>query len=481
MNSDNEIWQQLNVKDDDKESKCPLRKKLIIAMISLSIVFLIGMIVLTVSLVLYYKKDKTPIASNNYNLTLTLIAEVFPDGQRLTAVGINYISIENPDEELIFDNSKLTDQSFSVQERNITSIHTTSSLSNPYQVENGKYIIIELNPKDKEAPLIYRVSETNFQGRKNVTLHIQQQSDIELVNGQIISKSSTIYTNDPDINKSINLIVDDFISLQYVNQSNPSEYLNYNLYVPQSLRNHQKSDTKYPLVLFMHDASIMCNDTRMTLFQGVGATVWASQSDQSKRESFVVAPCFDQVIVNDSFMYDGQYSYIIPMLDDLVNNKYKGQIDTSRIYTTGQSMGCMTSISLMCENTDYFASGMFVAGQWDVTVMENLLNQTFWILVSEADMKAPAQDDKAVENLERLGAKISKARWLGNATEEEKRRNVEEILSEGNSKFYVKFANHTVMPDDIPYNPSDEHMYTWKVAYLIEGVREWLFTNRLAR
>ena len=94
-------------------------------------------------------------------------------------------------------------------------------------------------------------------------------------------------------------------------------------------------------------------------------------------------------------------------------------------------------------------------------------------------MKAPAQNDKAMENLERLGAKISRARWYGNATEEEKAKSVEDILKEGNDKMYVKFVNHTVMPDDIPYRPSDEHMYTWKVAYLIDGVREWLFNNHL--
>lgn len=142
-------------------------------------------------------------------------------------------------------------------------------------------------------------------------------------------------------------------------------------------------------------------------------------------------------------------------------------------------MGCMTSISLMCENPNFFASGLYVADQWDVTVMENLLEQTFWILCSEADMKAPAQNDKAMERLEELGAKISRDIWYGNATETQKKENVEKILADGNNKMYVKFVNHTVMPDDIPYRPADEHMYTWKVAYLIERVRDWLFIQHL--
>lgn len=131
-------------------------------------------------------------------------------------------------------------------------------------------------------------------------------------------------------------------------------------------------------------------------------------------------------------MHTGQYSIIIPMLDYLINQKYKNKIDRNRLFTTRQSMGCMTSMSLMCEYPNYFASGLFVAGQWDVTKIENLLNQKFWILCSEADLKASKQNDMAIENLESHSANISRARWYGNASEIEKKTNVDDILSEGN-------------------------------------------------
>ncbi|KAK8857391.1 hypothetical protein M9Y10_015796 [Tritrichomonas musculus] len=474
-------WEQLKDDNEQKKQCCkPIsRKAMVILIVSLSIVALAGMTVLIVFVFVFLKDiENIDIVTD---LNITLIAEVYPDGQRITAIAINIFD-EKGRQEYIIDNSKLTNQCFSVNERNITNIHSSSSLNNPHLSENGKYIIIELDPKDPGAPILYRIDEINFQGRRNVTLHVKQETDIQLLNGDVLLKSSKVYTNNLDINKSVNLIVDDFITQQYTNQADTNQNLTYNLYVPESLRKGStslSSDEKYPLILFMHDASVMCNDTRMTLFQGVGATIWATKEEQLKHESFIVAPCFTETIVNDSFMHTGQYSYIVPMLNDLINNRYQNKIDTNRLYTTGQSMGCMASISLMCEYPDFFSSGLFVAGQWDVKIMENLLNQTFWILCSEADMKAPAQNDKAMENLESLGAKISRARWYGNATEEEKRMNVQNILKEGNDKMYVKFVNHTVMPDDIPYNPGDEHMYTWKVAYLIEGVRDWLFNNNL--
>lgn len=478
MKNDDGMWQNLN-EQDNSQAKSYLgqnRKKKTILIIILSVIALIGLIVLVVCLVLFLKTDNKLITVKDLNITL--IGETYPDGQRITAVAVDFIVDGSQDHTI--DNSKLTKEIFSVDERNVTKIHSTSSLSSAHKEENGRYVIIELDPKDPEAPIVFQNNEINFQGRKNVTYHVQQHKEVQLTNGKNLQKTTKTYTNEQDINKAYNLVVDEFKADIYLKEEDHLHNLSYNIYIPKSLQNSRDNEeAKYPLILFMPDASVKCNDTRMTLFQGVGATVWATEEEQKKHESFVVAPCFTETIVNDSYMYTDQYLLIIPMLNDIINNKFKNKIDINRLYTTGQSMGCMTSISLMCENPNFFASGLYVAGQWDVTVMENLLEQTFWILCSEADMKAPAQNDKAMERLEELGAKISRDRWYGNATETQKKENVEKILADGNNKMYVKFVNHTVMPDDIPYRPADEHMYTWKVAYLIEGVRDWLFRQHL--
>lgn len=475
--SKTEDWELLNEQQQPQKGKCcrPMTKAQKITMVCVAVVLLIGAAV-AICLSLFLKKKENPITVKNINVTL--IGETYPDGQRITAVALDFLI--DGSQEITVDNEKLSNSHFSIPERNITSIHSTSSLRNPHVSENGRYVIIELNPKDPGAPILERNDKIRYQGRKNVTYNIKQLENVQLTSGEYLQKTDNVYTNNEDINKAINLIVDDFVTETYINPNDPTKNLTYNIYIPKSARNNPKSNTKYPLLLFMHDASVMCNDTRMPLFQGVGATVWATKEDQQKREAFVVAPCFTDTIVNDSFMYTEQYTYVIPLLNEIINNKHKDLVDTKRIYTTGQSMGCMTSISLMCENPTFFASGMYVAGQWDPNIMVALANQTFWILVSEADAKAPKYQDIAMEILEtNYSAKISRRRWMGNATEEEKARNVEDILSEGNDKLYIKFANHTVMPDDIPDRESDEHMYTWKVAYLIDGVRDWLFNQHL--
>jgi predicted peptidase len=52
----------------------------------------------------------------------------------------------------------------------------------------------------------------------------------------------------------------------------------YNLYVPM---NYDKNKS-YPMVLFMHDASVNSPEHDRTLIRGLGAVVWASPEDQSK-------------------------------------------------------------------------------------------------------------------------------------------------------------------------------------------------------
>ena len=54
---------------------------------------------------------------------------------------------------------------------------------------------------------------------------------------------------------------------------------------------------KYPMVVFMHDAGAVSSETKYTLSQGNGATVWASPEWQKNHPSFVLAPQYEVVTV----------------------------------------------------------------------------------------------------------------------------------------------------------------------------------------
>ena len=431
------------------EKKKMPRKKLVLIIAGICAV--VALIVIITLLVVFLTKD----GNEELFSSITSITEVYGDGQKVKGVSLK--SSNN-----VKANSISID-TFSVDNRNITEVYVSEDEAGKKKVEIGPYIYIGLNINDTNA-LTWNSVKNQPIVRKKTELKIRILQDIELENGEKLKHSDKVYEN----MNEVNITVDDFEQFSF---EKDSRTLPYNLFTPKNI----SSEGKYPLVMFIHDAgTTSVNDTQVTLIQGIGATIWASEEDQAKRPCFVIAPQFDEAIVNDSFTTLGKYDLIMPMLNDVIAKH--PQIDTTRIYTTGQSMGCMSSIALMIENPNFFAAAYYVAGQWDPEKMKALVNDTFWIVIAEADPKAPPIMDEAMSNLEALGANITRAMWDGHASEEQKAIDVEEVESHGTSKNYIKYINGTVIDPD--QEQTQNHMGTWKLAYNIVGVRDWIFKQK---
>jgi len=78
--------------------------------------------------------------------------------------------------------------------------------------------------------------------------------------------------------------------------------------------------------------------------------------------------------------------------------------------------------------------------------------------------------------LEKKGAKISRATWNARASEAEKTANVKKMVDEDTNIKYAVFKKGTVFPEG--QAGGMEHMATWKSAYNIEGVRDWIFAQK---
>lgn len=247
--------------------------------------------------------------------------------------------------------------------------------------------------------------------------------------------------------------------------------LKYNLFIP---KNYDASRS-YPLVLFIHDAGATSTDPQKTLTQGLGAVVWATPSEQAKHECFVLAPQFSTVIVNDESEATKELAGTVNLVGALASQY---NIDADRIYATGQSMGCMASIEMIIRYPDLFAAALLVAGQWDATKMSVLTQAKMWVIVSEGDRKAFPGMNASMAALEAVGAKISRATWNGQATAEEFASDVDAMIAEGNNIKYAVLARGTVIPRGLPDDARNNHIYTWQIAYAIEGVRDWLFNQK---
>ena len=159
------------------------------------------------------------------------------------------------------------------------------------------------------------------------------------------------------------------------------------------------------------------------------------------------------------------------MLESLIEEY---SIDKSRIYTTGQSMGVMTSFYLSTAYPAFFAAYLFVGSQWDVSVLKGLEEKPFFYIVSAGDPKASAGQAELLEMFDADGASYSHSEW--GAQDEGQSEMVKAILSERNSANFVTFTEGTTLAEgQTAMMGAGEHMTSFDYAYKIEAVRDWLF------
>jgi predicted peptidase len=422
-------------------------------------VFLTRALVATVlfpSLTIACKEGKVDRAGDRIK-SATAITQVFGDGQKFTAVAVEF------DRDI--DNAQLSTSAFKVDGRTIVKVYANTTATTADNGTNGKYAIIELSPDDRSAVLYEKVSAATGQTaiQREAQASVTQTGTIRTIDGNTYPPNA----QETATSKIVNSIVDDFQQFEYQDPKT-GELLKYNLFVP---KNYDKKQS-YPLVLFMHDAGATSTETTTTLVQGLGAVVWASPSEQAKHAAFVLAPQYSTQVVNDN----SEASDYLDTTVNLVNwltSEYS--IDKNRLYATGQSGGAMMSIAMNIKYPNLFAASFIVAGQWDATKVTPLAKDKLWIVVSQGDLKAYPGENAIVAALEQKGAKISRAVWNGRSTATEFAAAVKKMEAEGNSINYVALQQGTVVPAGQKDDGGSNHINTWRIAYTIEGIRDWIF------
>lgn len=373
---------------------------------------------------------------------ITAVTQVRPDGEKCTQAVIEYK--ENMD--------SLTSEldAYEVKGRTITGMES-----------KGNRVTLHLDEKDKSASTLCPGMPWNgsYASLREAKVFVRQKKNIRTQDGRIIEKTDEWIESDLTSNKEEEL----FIQMAYQNQ-------NYNLYIPKDY----DPKKKYPLVQFIHDAGACGKDTRLALAQGTGALVWASPEVQKEHPCFVFAPQFDgPPIVDDDWNVDERLEDAKAALDNVIDLY---SIDRKRIYTTGQSMGCMASIVLNVRYPDFFAASYLVAGQWDERNIPGLEKQKLWMLCSQGDAKAFPTMNQMCVNMERAGAKVVRCVIDAGLSQETYVKIADEILKEKPNIIFTPYKLETVA-DGWHSDGGEHHVSTWQTAYDLKVIRDWLLSQ----
>lgn len=388
--------------------------------------------------------------------SVTSVTEVFGTGQQITHIIVEF------NERVV--NSQLTKNTFTVSDRTVEKIYSNTRPERTDIVKDGRFVIIELNPKDSGASLrLEGNDEVGFQMKK-ATSKITQKEDILFTNGKKLEKSIAILEN----NKTRNLIVENFKQFVYKDPKTGTS-VKYNLYIP---KNYDKNK-KYPLVLFMHDKGVLSEDTKTALFQGNGATSFATPEEQARHEAFVLAPQYSRQVVDDNGDITSDLDATVNLIRDYLISKYS--IDEKKLYATGQSMGGMMAIVMNYKYPELFAASYLVACQWNPKEVSTMAKNNLWITVSTGDAKAYPGMNAITSELIKRGAAVAKDNWRADYTDAQFLEGARKVIAQKSNIKYTTLEKGTnpYLPKDA--NPGLEHSGTWKVAYNIPGIKDWMF------
>ncbi|WP_325198348.1 hypothetical protein [Kingella oralis] len=316
----------------------------------------------------------------------TAITRVFGDGMRLVAVRLTY--------RHDVDAAALDKAQFQVAERNITDISAS-----------GREVTLALNPDDAAALLIVKqgrpANKAGSAPAKNGPGKAGEKQEtaptLKPAEATVQIGSQTLHTQ-----RVMNEVFDDFAQHQFADKAT-GETVRYNLFTPKNLAKNQR----YPLVLFMHDAGVTGTIVKAPLYQGNGAIAWASPDFQATHPCFVLAPEYDEIIVDDTSTASNYLDASINLIKHL---QITLPIDGKRLYTTGQSGGGMMSIAMNIKYPDFFAASYLVACQWNPELLTpQMKNVKWWITVSQDDAKAYPGELAITDKLAGFGAKVARA------------------------------------------------------------------------
>ena len=438
------------------------------------------------------------------------ITEVFGDGQQVTAVALHY--------SVPMDGTKLSPGDFSVvelsasgnepvrTERIVNKVYSGTAPEKSEVGRPGEWVILELaqiyhhmpggsqggprqggprqgggpggnggprmgggpqgGPGGPNSPVPGK--DAILAAYKGITTVPALQAEVTQAGPVVSAKGKAVEAPAEPVvsSETINLVVDDFVQLEY-NDEATGIPMAYNLFVPKNYDPAQK----YPLVLFMPDMTVAGKETTYTLTQGIGATIWATPEEQAKHPCFVLAPDYLTMIINDRWETNEYMDATVNLIGAL-QKQYS--IDADRLYTTGQSGGCMLSFAIGQYYPDLFAGYLLMAGKWDENRIDNLVGKKMWMMCGEGDMGAFPNMNGIVAKLREKGVQVSETRWNGRSSAEQFAKLCEELDQEDAPVRYTHFIKGTVFPDD-EHASGSEHLQSWRVTYTIEGARDWLF------
>jgi predicted peptidase len=192
-----------------------------------------------------------------------------------------------------------------------------------------------------------------------------------------------------------NIVQPDAFQARTFSNAKYEHSLPYRLFIPAGY----SSSKSYPLVLFLHGSGERGTNNTSQLTANRGATVWAEPNNQSANPCFVLAPQCPSDEKWTEHPGQGSYSFDnvkpedydeLPMVMDIINDlKKEFNIDATRIYITGLSMGGYGTWYMIYKYPGVFAAALPCCGAGDPSKASVIAHIPIWAFHGDQDTTVP--------------------------------------------------------------------------------------------
>lgn len=355
-------------------------------------------------------------------INATLIAELSANGQKVSAIALEYEDdlISSAHLAPIFEINTLLDQQ-ETGKRSILNTYSNNKAEKSAHPQAGKFLILELATQDSnadlyalrlenEAPQTFRALDAQgnattvekvqsnrvpeYYGER-LTYRISQNGHLKLLNGKTVGKNQ-IETNASQVSMPY---IQDFTPHQVNAADNPDNQLRYRLYQPKA-----ETQKNYPLTVFLHGSGQLGKDNMAQLLSSKGA-IATLQIEQG----FVLAPQYSSVFDPFDDVHKGQtggihwqtqnrLALVLKMIDETI--AAYPNIDKNRIYLIGLSRGAEGALKLLQKRPNFFAAALLLSGREANTIewldgqassesLKPIKDVPMWFFHSQEDKTSP--------------------------------------------------------------------------------------------
>ena len=364
-----------------------------------------------------------------------LVTEVQEEGQRVVEVNLTYDGTVDPDSVSKNDYKVKASLTYGDGSSDMEGYRTITDVK-----VNGNVVTLVLDPDDAAAVTSFYNGTTNVY---DISYLVTQKGEIETENGTV---EPAKYRS----TKITNKIVDDFQSGSVSNTNGKT--INFKYYDPIASAD-AAADGSYPLILFLHGSGESGSNNLSQIIANKGAVSWVEPDRVAQNPVYVLAP--QCPTAREGWINQDNQDLVIKMVDEFAKTH---NVDTSRIYIQGLSMGGIGTWKMILDYPEKFAAAIPICGRVpsgsDYNYFTDNGGAAFDALAELPIWVAHAEDDPSVN--------IAGSREACAA-----------LRAHGNESY--KFYEY--LPGAI--TPNAHH--SWKAVYEDQEIYNWLFEQNTAR